>query len=110
MPDRELGRAVFARIDPWIALVERRLTELLGDSPLGAVVPARDVAFAIPGDAGADLRAARVPCPGIRDDLVQRLAGGLPARPSETCYANELRRHFADVEAAERPRRCRRDR
>lgn len=47
MSDRELGRAVFARIDPWIALVERKLTELLGDSPLGAMVPARDVAFAI---------------------------------------------------------------
>ncbi len=50
MSDREPGRAVFARIDPWIALVERWLTELLADSPLGAVVPARDVGFAIPGD------------------------------------------------------------
>jgi AcrR family transcriptional regulator len=43
----DLGRAVFARIDPWIALVERRLTELLADSPLRAMVPARDVAFAL---------------------------------------------------------------
>jgi AcrR family transcriptional regulator len=47
MSDRELGQAVFARIDPWIALVERKLTQLLADSPLGTMVPARDVAFAI---------------------------------------------------------------
>ncbi len=47
MSDRELGRQVFARIDPWIGLVEGKLTELLAASPLGAMVPARDVAFAI---------------------------------------------------------------
>jgi hypothetical protein len=47
MSDRELGRAVFARIDPWIALVERKLSDLLADSPLGAIASARDVVFAI---------------------------------------------------------------
>lgn len=47
MSDRELEREVFARIEPWIELVEGKLTELVAGSGLAAIVPARDVAFAI---------------------------------------------------------------
>ncbi len=36
-----------ARIEPWIELVQAKLGELLGGSPLAAILPARDVAFAI---------------------------------------------------------------
>ena len=45
--DRELGREVFARIEPWIGLVERKLDDLLAGSPLESLVPSRDIAFAI---------------------------------------------------------------
>ena len=45
--DPELGREVVARIEPWIELVQAKLGDLLGGSPLAAIVPARDVAFAI---------------------------------------------------------------
>lgn len=47
MSDRELGRGVVARIEPWIALVQDKLTELLTGSVLEAIVPPRDIAFAI---------------------------------------------------------------
>lgn len=47
MSDRELGRRVFGRIRPWIALVEAKVRDLLAGTPLEAVVPPRDVAFAI---------------------------------------------------------------
>jgi AcrR family transcriptional regulator len=47
MSDRELGRGVAARIEPWIALVQDKLTELLADSVFEAIVPPRDIAFAI---------------------------------------------------------------
>jgi AcrR family transcriptional regulator len=43
----ELGAAVVARVEPWIEMVQRKLGELLADSPLEAILPARDVAFAI---------------------------------------------------------------
>jgi AcrR family transcriptional regulator len=45
--DRELGREVFARIEPWIAMVQHKLTELLAGTVFEAMVPPRDVAFAI---------------------------------------------------------------
>jgi AcrR family transcriptional regulator len=45
--DRALGREVFARIEPWIDLVEDKLAELTSGSPIRAMVPPRDVAFAI---------------------------------------------------------------
>ena len=45
--DRELGREVFARIEPWIELVERKLDELLAGSALECWSRSRDVAFAI---------------------------------------------------------------
>lgn len=47
MSDRELGREVVARIEPWIAIVQDKLTELLAGSMFAAIVPARDIAFAI---------------------------------------------------------------
>ncbi len=45
--DAELGREVFARIEPWIELVEHKLDELLAGSALKSLVRSRDVAFAI---------------------------------------------------------------
>ncbi len=45
--DRELGRAVVARIEPWIELVAEKLDDLLEGSMLESIVPSRDVAFAI---------------------------------------------------------------
>jgi AcrR family transcriptional regulator len=47
MSDRELGRAVVARIEPWIEMVQRKLDELLAGSVFEAIVSPRDVAFAI---------------------------------------------------------------
>ncbi len=45
--DPLLGEEVAARIEPWIKMVERKLEDLFADSPLRALVPARDLAFGI---------------------------------------------------------------
>lgn len=45
--DRDLGRAVFARIEPWIKMVDRKLTELVAGSVFEGLVSPRDAAFAI---------------------------------------------------------------
>jgi AcrR family transcriptional regulator len=45
--DGELGGAVAARLRPWIEMVADKLDELLVGSPLQALLPARDMAFAI---------------------------------------------------------------
>jgi AcrR family transcriptional regulator len=45
--DAELGEGVVARLEPWIDLIEGKLRELLAGSLFEAVLPARDVAFAI---------------------------------------------------------------
>lgn len=45
--NRELGREVAARLQPWIEMVERKLRELLAGSSFESVIPPRDVAFAI---------------------------------------------------------------
>ena len=45
--DPALGAEVAARIDPWIALVESKLEQLLGGSPLRALFVPRDLAFGI---------------------------------------------------------------
>jgi AcrR family transcriptional regulator len=42
-----LGSEVVARIQPWVEMVEHKLRELLAGSLLEAIVPPRDVAFAI---------------------------------------------------------------
>jgi hypothetical protein len=43
----ELGGEVVARLQPWVEMVEHKVRELLAGSLLAAIVPARDVAFAI---------------------------------------------------------------
>ena len=45
--DPSLGTEVVARLEPWVSMVEEKLRELVAGSPLQAIVPARDVAFAI---------------------------------------------------------------
>jgi AcrR family transcriptional regulator len=45
--DRELGTAVAARLQPWIAMVADKLRELLAGSPLELLLPADDAAFAL---------------------------------------------------------------
>lgn len=45
--DPELGRQVVARLDPWIGMVEGKLRALLAGSLFEAMVPPRDLAFAI---------------------------------------------------------------
>jgi AcrR family transcriptional regulator len=45
--DAELGAEVAARIEPWIAMVERKLEELLAGSPVRALVSSADLAFGI---------------------------------------------------------------
>jgi AcrR family transcriptional regulator len=45
--DNDLGRAVVSRIEPWIELVAEKIAVLLDGSALEAIMPPRDVAFAI---------------------------------------------------------------
>jgi len=45
--DPLLGAEVAARIEPWIAMVERKLEQLLAGSPLRAFVSSTDLAFGI---------------------------------------------------------------
>jgi AcrR family transcriptional regulator len=42
-----LGPEVAARIGPWTEFAQRAIDAALGDSPLGAVLPSRDVAYGI---------------------------------------------------------------
>jgi AcrR family transcriptional regulator len=43
----ELGGEIVARLEPWIAMVERKLRDVLAGSLFESLVPPRDVAFAI---------------------------------------------------------------
>jgi AcrR family transcriptional regulator len=43
----ELGRAVAARIEPWIAMVERKLDQLLRGTPVPLLASPRDLAFGL---------------------------------------------------------------
>jgi AcrR family transcriptional regulator len=45
--DAALGAEVAARIEPWIAMVERKLDQLLGGTPLRALASSRDLAFGL---------------------------------------------------------------
>jgi AcrR family transcriptional regulator len=45
--DADLGAAVAARIEPWIAMVQTKLEQLLADSPLRLLGSPRDLAFGI---------------------------------------------------------------
>ena len=45
--DRELGRAVVARVQPWVEMVELKIRALVAGSPFESMVSPRDLAFAI---------------------------------------------------------------
>ncbi len=45
--DPLLGAEVAARIEPWIAMVQVKLEQLIASSPIGSLVSSRDLAFAI---------------------------------------------------------------
>jgi AcrR family transcriptional regulator len=45
--DRELGRAVVARVQPWVEMVELKIGALVAGSPFESMVSPRDLAFAI---------------------------------------------------------------
>ena len=45
--DAELGAEVAARIEPWIAMVERKIEQLLSGSPSGLLASPRDLAFGL---------------------------------------------------------------
>jgi AcrR family transcriptional regulator len=45
--DRELGRLVVARLQPWVEMVERKVRALIEGSLFESMVPPRDLAFAI---------------------------------------------------------------
>jgi AcrR family transcriptional regulator len=45
--DAWLGGEVVARLEPWIEMVAEKLRELLAGSPFEALLPAREIAFAI---------------------------------------------------------------
>jgi AcrR family transcriptional regulator len=45
--DRELGRLVVARMQPWVEMVERKVRALIEDSLFESMAPPRDLAFAI---------------------------------------------------------------
>jgi AcrR family transcriptional regulator len=45
--DRELGRQVVARLEPWSDIVERKVRALVAGSLLESMIPPRDIAFAI---------------------------------------------------------------
>jgi hypothetical protein len=45
--DASLGAEVSARIEPWIEMVERKIEQLLGGTPLRSLAPPRDLAFGL---------------------------------------------------------------
>jgi AcrR family transcriptional regulator len=45
--DRELGRLVVARLQPWVDMVERKVRALVAGSLFESMIPPRDLAFAI---------------------------------------------------------------
>jgi AcrR family transcriptional regulator len=45
--DRELGREVVARLQPWVEMVEGKVRALVAGSLFESIVPPRDLAFAI---------------------------------------------------------------
>lgn len=45
--DESLREPLRQRFEPWIAIVERAVVRALGDTPYAALVPTRDLAFAI---------------------------------------------------------------
>jgi AcrR family transcriptional regulator len=47
MSDPDLGSQVVARLEPWIEMVQRKVQALVAGSLFEALIPARDVAYAI---------------------------------------------------------------
>ncbi len=47
MSDRELGRQVVERLQPWVEMVERKIEALVTGSLLESMIPPRELAFAI---------------------------------------------------------------
>jgi AcrR family transcriptional regulator len=45
--DRELGRQVVARLQPWVDMVEHKMRALIAGSLFESMIPPRDLAFAI---------------------------------------------------------------
>jgi AcrR family transcriptional regulator len=45
--DRELGRQVVSRLEPWVELVEQKVKALVVGSLFEPMIPARDLAFAV---------------------------------------------------------------
>ena len=45
--DAELGAEVAARIEPWVAMVERKIEQLFSDSPMGLLASPADLAFGL---------------------------------------------------------------
>lgn len=43
----ELARELTARLEPWVAFTEETIQRVVGTSPLGALVPIKDAAYAI---------------------------------------------------------------
>jgi len=89
--DLELGRLVFARLQPWVEIVEHKVRAVLAGSVFETMVPPRDLAFAIIAlylgiDMLSQLDRDRAPAESLLDlgvraaPLAQAL---LPIRPSE---------------------------
>jgi AcrR family transcriptional regulator len=78
----ELAGEVLARMNPWIDFCEEAVERLLGDHPLAALLPPRDIARAVTAFyLGANLMTHLDPASGIEKLLgrIQRLASGLSA-------------------------------
>jgi AcrR family transcriptional regulator len=92
MTDRVLGAEVAARIEPWIAMVERKIEQLLGDLPALLLASPRDLAFGLVAlyfgvDMLSHLQADRSRAESLLD-LGARLAGlaeqFLPTQPEDS--------------------------
>jgi AcrR family transcriptional regulator len=88
--DRELGRAVVARMQPWVEMVELKIRALVAGSPFESMVSPRDLAFAIIAlylgiDMLSHLDGDRAPAESLLDlgiraaPLAQALLPSLPA-------------------------------
>ncbi len=54
--DADLAAAVALRIEPWITIVEDKIAQMIGDTPLGALASPRDLAFGlVAGYFGVDM-------------------------------------------------------
>lgn len=85
--DDELGRAVFARIEPWIDMAERKIRQVAGDEPFGGLAGPRELAFAfIALYLGVDLL-GQLDNERASADAVIDLAAGLAQGIGEAAFA-----------------------